>query len=83
MPGVAHRLTGGHDRVKHAQGVLAEEGEDARQLLPVVYDGRQVGCEASGVDERAGLVAVVPFVAHVQRLGEQGADIQPAGRVQG
>ncbi|MEZ4558228.1 MAG: hypothetical protein R2854_17630 [Caldilineaceae bacterium] len=42
-----------------------------------------VGRQFGRVEDGAGLVAIVPLVAHVERLGQQRADVQPAGRDDG
>ena len=59
-------------------GVVAQEAQHLgrdRRVRRRAGDARR---EQLQEEERAGLVAVVPLVAHVQRLGDQRPQVEPA-----
>jgi hypothetical protein len=81
--GVGHRLAGGHHRVEHAQGIVAQEAQDFRSDVSVLgslgYERRQF-CR---VQQGASLIAIVSLVAHVQGFSQQCPDVNPAAGLDG
>ncbi len=83
VAGVGHGLAGRHHGVQHAEGVVAQE---AQYLGRYVWTGgglRDERRQSRRIQDRAGLVAVVSLVAHVQGFSQQGADVNPPAGLDG
>src|SRR3972149_3427455 len=81
--GARHRLAGRHNRVEHAEGVVAQEAQDLFLLGGILGHLGDAGRQLLEVEQGAGLVTVVAFVAHVQRFGQQCPQIDPLSDFQG
>ena len=80
---VGHCLASSHHRIQHAERVVAQRLDNRGRGRPIRCGSGDVGGQIFGEENRTGFVAIVAFVAHMQRLGQQGADVQPAGRFDG
>ncbi len=79
--GVGHRLAGRHHRVEDPQGVFADELQDLCLLGAVLgYSGHQ-GRQLLQEEQGAGLVAIVALVPHVERLGQEGPEVDALASV--
>jgi hypothetical protein len=73
--GVGGELAGRHDEVEEEVVVAADEAGDLGQVAARRVEREQVGQQLAQQHERAGAVAVVALVAHLQHLGDERGDV--------
>ncbi len=76
--GVERELAGGHREVEEEVVVAADEGERLGHVGRVDTGGDHGRGEVAQHHQRAGPVAVVGLVAHLQHLGEDAGDVDAA-----
>ena len=62
--------------------IVAEELDHGCCDKTIVGCTDDVGGEFGGKEDRTGFVAVVAFVAHVQRFGQQGAHVEAVAQLE-
>ena len=78
VTGVCHRFTCRHHRVEHCQRVVADGFQNVGCHIGIGRGFRHVWRQRFQEQNRTGFVAVVTFVAHVQCLCQQSANINAA-----
>ena len=78
--GVERQLAGGHREVEEEVVVAADEPQALRHVVGGVAGGHHRRGQVAQQHQRAGAVAVVRLVAHLQHLGEDPGDVDRPGR---
>jgi hypothetical protein len=73
--GVGGELARRHDEVEEEVVVAPDEAGDLGQVAARRVERQQVGQQLAQQHERAGAVAVVALVAHLQHLGDDRGDV--------
>ncbi len=79
LGGVGDALAGGHHRVEDAERIFAQELDHVRGgCLVLGYPGNRGG-QGGCIEQGGSIQAVMSIIAHVQRFGDQRADVHSAG----